>query len=117
MNDEKAASLESMKNSTPVLEGVNVLAVDGDSACLTLLSRMLCQLGYKVLTEKRACDALSVAQKKEDELHLVLTEVHLPDMDKYELLEKLRAVSKLPVVSKSSLSKTPLFSFANKTVL
>ncbi|CAN6704289.1 unnamed protein product [Malus baccata var. baccata] len=66
-----------MKNSTPVLEGVNVLAFDGDSACLSLLSRMLCQLGYKVLT------------KKEDELHLVLTEVHLPDMDKYVLLEKL----------------------------
>ncbi|TQD71487.1 hypothetical protein C1H46_042977 [Malus baccata] len=51
MNDEKAASLESMKNSTLVLEGVNVLAVDGDSACLSLLSRMLCQLGYKVMSD------------------------------------------------------------------
>ncbi|KAM1486314.1 hypothetical protein ACFX2I_000527 [Malus domestica] len=98
MNDEKAVPVESMKNCSPVPEAVTVLAVDGDSACLTLLSRMLCKLGYKVLTAKRACDALSIAQKKESELHLVLTEVHLPDMDKYELLERMRAVSKLPVV-------------------
>lgn len=59
------------------------------------------------MTAKRAYDALSIAQKKEDELHLVLTEAHLPDMDKYELLEKMKAVSKVPVVSKFSVSKTP----------
>lgn len=58
------------------------------------------------MTAKRAYDALSIAQKKEDELHLVLTESHLPDMDKYELLEKMKAVSKVPVVSKFSVSKT-----------
>ncbi|XP_048426102.1 two-component response regulator ARR2-like [Pyrus x bretschneideri] len=98
MNDEKAVPVESMENCSPVFEGVTVLAVDADSACLTLLSRMLYKLGYKVLTAKRACDALSIAQKKENELHLLLTEVHLPDMDKYELLERMRAVSKLPVV-------------------
>ncbi|KAM1286541.1 hypothetical protein ACFX2J_000584 [Malus domestica] len=47
MNDEKAVPVESMKNCSPVPEAVTVLAVDGDSACLTLLSRMLCKLGYK----------------------------------------------------------------------
>ncbi|PQM36792.1 two-component response regulator ARR1 [Prunus yedoensis var. nudiflora] len=98
MSDEKAVSIESVNSSSPRLEAVSVLVVDGDSACLAILSRMLYNLGYKVMTAKRAYDALSIAQKKEDELHLVLTEAHLPDMDKYELLEKMKAVSKVPVV-------------------
>jgi PleD family two-component response regulator len=52
------------------------------------------------VTAKRASDALSIVREKEDDLNLVLTEAHLPDMDKYEFLERMGEISKLPVVSK-----------------
>lgn len=58
------------------------------------------------MTAKRGSEALYIAQEKEDDIHVVLTGVHLPDMNKYELLEKMRTVSNLPVVSKLLLSKT-----------
>lgn len=47
MSDEKAISIESVNSSSPRLEAVSVLVVDGDSACLAILSRMLSNLGYK----------------------------------------------------------------------
>lgn len=52
------------------------------------------------MTANKAVDALRIASEKEDDLDLVLTEVRLPDMNKYELLEKMTQVSKLPIVSK-----------------
>ena len=52
------------------------------------------------MTAKRASDALAIA-REEDDLQLVLAEAHLPDMDKYEFLERMGEMSKLPVVSKS----------------
>lgn len=53
------------------------------------------------MTATTAADAFSIIQEKEDELKLVLAEVHLPDMNRYEFIEKMTQVSKLPLVSKS----------------
>ena len=52
-----------------------------------------------VVTAKQGSDALAIAREKDD-LQLVLTEAHLPDMDKYEFLERMQEMSKLPVISK-----------------
>ncbi|KAM5555083.1 two-component response regulator ORR26-like [Rosa sericea] len=98
MCNEMAISVESMKTSPKPAKGFSVLVVDGDSECLEMLSRLLGSLGYKVLTAKGASEALDIAQKKEADLDVVLTEAHLPNMNKFELLEKMTAVSNLPVV-------------------
>lgn len=51
-----------------------------------------------------AIDALRMVRERENEIHLVLTELHLPDMGSYEFLEKLvmdqQILKKLPIVSK-----------------
>lgn len=51
-----------------------------------------------------AIDALRMVRERENEIHLVLTELHLPDMGSYEFLEKLvmdqKTLKKLPIVSK-----------------
>ncbi|EEF50457.1 sensor histidine kinase, putative [Ricinus communis] len=78
--------------------GVSILVVDCDSACLAIVSKMLYISGYKVITAKRATDALHILRERQYELDLILTEVHLPDMDKYELLETMAEVSCLPIV-------------------
>uniref|UniRef100_A0A7N2MD57 Two-component response regulator n=2 Tax=Quercus lobata TaxID=97700 RepID=A0A7N2MD57_QUELO len=101
MNREKSISIESIRNSSSLPKGVSILVVDCDPTCLTIISEMLCRFGYKVVTAKRASDALAIAWE-EDDLQLVLAEAHLPDMDKYEFLERMGEMSKLPVVIMSA---------------
>ncbi|XVF22635.1 hypothetical protein REPUB_Repub12eG0188100 [Reevesia pubescens] len=96
MNSEMSISVESSVDTA--CAGVTVLLVDGDSTCLTIISKMLRRLGYKVMTAKRATDAFCIIRDREFEIDLILAEGCLPDMDKYELLETMRKMSKLPVV-------------------
>ncbi|WRX08892.1 Signal transduction response regulator [Theobroma cacao] len=91
-----AISVESSINTA--CAGVTVLLVDGDSTCLTIVSKMLRRLGYEVMTAKRATEAFCIIQERQYEIDLILAEGCLPDMDKYELLETMRKISKLPVV-------------------
>ena len=55
---------------------------------------------FAVMTAKRASDALCIIREREDEVDLVLSDACLPDMTRYELLERVGRMSKLPVVSK-----------------
>lgn len=52
------------------------------------------------MTAKRATEAFCIIQERQYEIDLILAEGCLPDMDKYELLETMRKISKLPVVRK-----------------
>lgn len=100
MNGEKAISVESGGSAMLLPRSISVLIVDGDSTCLVILSKMLRWFGYEVLTTKRAADAFCIIRERVDELDIILAETHLPDMDKYELLETVREMSKLPVIRK-----------------
>ncbi|XP_031254734.1 two-component response regulator ARR14-like isoform X1 [Pistacia vera] len=102
MNTGEVITVESSEFDTLLSAGVSILLVDDDSICLTILSKMLLKFGYKVITAKRGTDALSIAREREDELDLVLAETHLPDMDKYELLETMGEMSTFPVVIMSA---------------
>ncbi|KAL3743457.1 hypothetical protein ACJRO7_018709 [Eucalyptus globulus] len=96
---EVANSIKSRVQYTDLVPaGVEVLVVDGDSATLAITSRMLLMFGYKVLTAKSTGDALSIIQERQDSLDLILTEIHLPDADKFEVLDKLGRASNLPVI-------------------
>jgi len=53
-----------------------------------------------VTTATRVTDALHILREKEDEINLILTETHLPDMDQYEILETLGELSSLPIVGR-----------------
>ncbi|KAI3420565.1 rRNA adenine N(6)-methyltransferase [Psidium guajava] len=96
---EAASSIRlRVQHADLVPTGVGVLVIDGDSATLAIASRMLHMFGYKVLTAKSAGDALSIIQERQGNLDLILTEIHLPDADKFEVLEKLGRASNLPVI-------------------
>ncbi|XP_012435685.1 two-component response regulator ARR1 [Gossypium raimondii] len=95
-----AISVESNMNN--VYAGVTVLLVDGDSTCVIILSKMLRSFGYKVVTTKRATDALCIIRDQQHKIDLVLTEACLHDMDKYELLETIRNISSLPIIVMST---------------
>ncbi|KEH18975.1 putative response regulator and transcription factor RR-A-type family [Medicago truncatula] len=95
MESDKSQSVTLRRYHGPVA-GVKVLVVDANSACRTIVSKMLISLGYEVMTASLASDALSIICEKKNEVNLVLVEVQLPDMEIYELIEKMGESSNLP---------------------
>ncbi|RKG85693.1 hybrid sensor histidine kinase/response regulator [Corallococcus terminator] len=81
-----------MKTSDPQEPGarsrITVLNVNDDAATLYLLSLTLRQGGYHVLEATCGQEALTLAQGMPD---LVLLDVHMPDIDGYEVCRRLRA--------------------------
>ncbi|MFP2896062.1 hybrid sensor histidine kinase/response regulator [Corallococcus sp. 4LFB] len=67
---------------------LTVLNVNDDPATLYLLSLTLRQGGYQVLEATGGREALRLAQGQPD---LVLLDVHMPDIDGYEVCRRLRA--------------------------
>ncbi|RKH49321.1 hybrid sensor histidine kinase/response regulator [Corallococcus sp. AB050B] len=67
---------------------VTVLNVNDDPATLYLLSLTLKQGGYQVLEATGGREALRLAQGRPD---LVLLDVHMPDIDGYEVCRRLRS--------------------------
>ncbi|KAI4356875.1 hypothetical protein L6164_000860 [Bauhinia variegata] len=99
MASDKSLVVEMIKYSSP-LSVIRALVVDSDSTCLEIVSKMLRVLGYQVVTAKKGADALNIVQQKGNELHLVLMEAHLPDMEINELIQKIKRISTLPFSSK-----------------
>ena len=54
-----------------------------------------------VLTEKHAFDALCTLRMKAGSIDLVLADVHMSDMNGFELQKQIREEFKLPVVCKN----------------
>ncbi|CAL1399029.1 unnamed protein product [Linum trigynum] len=108
---ENDFSTETNETAEDYSLGVSILLLDCDSVCSTILSKMLRASGYSVIyttkqsqvtTAKLAKEALYILQDRQGEIDLVLTELYLPDIGKYELLETIREISSLPVVVLSS---------------
>ncbi|KAL6322555.1 hypothetical protein AAG906_009864 [Vitis piasezkii] len=76
-----------------------VLVVDCDPTSLMTISGMLRALTYQVVTVERVTDALAMILERKDEVDLVMTELHMPDMDGLQLLDEIQKTSKLPVVN------------------
>ncbi|KAG6786722.1 hypothetical protein POTOM_008332 [Populus tomentosa] len=58
----------------------------------------VCDPVLRFTTATRATDALHILREKEDEINLIMIETHLPDMDQYEIIGTVRAMSSLPIV-------------------
>jgi two-component system sensor histidine kinase EvgS len=73
-------------------QGQTILVVDDELAILKLTSRMLKTLGYEVLTADSPNEAISLAQKQVDGIHLLLTDVIMPEMNGQALAERVLAI-------------------------
>ena len=56
-----------------------------------------------VTTCNRAATALSMLRDKPEEFDLVISDVHMPDMDGFKLLELIGLEMDLPVISRLSV--------------
>ncbi|CAN4113178.1 unnamed protein product [Withania somnifera] len=88
--------------------GMRVLAVDDDPICLKLLEGLLRKCQYQVTTTSQARMGLKMLRENRDRFDLVISDVHMPDMDGFKLLELVGLEMDLPVIMLSANSDTKL---------
>ncbi|PIN03289.1 hypothetical protein CDL12_24194 [Handroanthus impetiginosus] len=88
--------------------GLRVLAVDDDPTCLMLLDTLLKKCQYHVTSTSHARVALKMLRENKDRLDLVISDVHMPDMDGFKLLELVGLEMDLPVIMLSANSDPKL---------
>lgn len=86
--------------------GLRVLAVDDDPTCLKVLENLLRRCQYRVTTTGQAATALKLLREKKDQFDLVISDVHMPDMDGFKLLELVGLEMDLPVIMLSANGET-----------
>nr|ABG35774.1 SRR384 [Striga asiatica] len=82
--------------------GLRVLVVDDDPTCLRILEKMLKNCLYEVTTCNRAGIALKFLRDKRNVYDIVISDVHMPDMDGFKLLEHVGLEMDLPVTMMSA---------------
>lgn len=86
--------------------GMRVLAVDDDPACLKILEALLRKCEYHVTTTNQAVLALQMLRENKDKFDLVISDVCMPDMDGFKLLELVGLEMDLPVIMLSAYGDT-----------
>jgi len=98
MNDEEA------NDDFPI--GMRVLVVDDDPICLLLLESLLRRCKYNVTSCGQAIAALNLLRENKDKFDLVISDVYMPDMDGFKLLELVGLEMDLPVIMMSANGET-----------
>lgn len=88
--------------------GMRVLAVDDDRACLKVLEQLLKKCQYEVTICNEAKVALEMLRKNKNRFDIVITDVHMPNMDGLKLLEHVGLEMNLPVLMMSANSDTKM---------
>ena len=76
----------------PQARGETVLLVEDEPAILELTTEMLARLGYAVLNAGSPEEALRLAREHAGEIHLLLTDVVMPQMNGQDLVTQLVAL-------------------------
>lgn len=82
--------------------GLRVLVVDDDPTCLKILEKMLRNCNYEVTKCNRAEVALTHLRENKNGFDVVISDVHMPDMDGFKLLEHIGIEMDLPVIMMSA---------------
>ncbi|XP_076922268.1 two-component response regulator ORR22-like [Bidens hawaiensis] len=78
--------------------GMRVLAVDDNPTCLKYLDALLRKCQYQVTTTNQAITALNMLRENRNRFDLVISDVYMPDMDGFKLLELVGLEMDLPVI-------------------
>ncbi|KAI5415667.1 two-component response regulator ARR2 isoform X1 [Lathyrus oleraceus] len=95
-------SMKSGEGSDQFPAGLRVLVVDDDPTCLKILEKMLRSCYYEVTQCNRAEAALSLLRENKNGFDIVISDVHMPDMDGFKLLEHIGLEMDLPVIMMSA---------------
>jgi two-component system cell cycle sensor histidine kinase/response regulator CckA len=74
----------------PAGRGETVLIVEDEQAIILIATKMLDRLGYRVLTADTPSEAIRLAREFTGRIHLLLTDVVMPEMNGRELADELQ---------------------------
>ena len=86
------AKSEAFPTEIPRGRGETILVVEDETSVLRLARRTLEKLGYDVMTSANPVEAITLAQEHDGEIHLLLTDVVLPDMSGKELAGEISRI-------------------------
>jgi two-component system, cell cycle sensor histidine kinase and response regulator CckA len=89
-NDEMAAKTIP---DTPAGGNETILLVEDDASVMKLGKIMLEKLGYTVLTTNTPSDAIRIAKENAGKIHLVITDVVMPEMNGRDLSRQILSLS------------------------
>ena len=90
--EEEMASDEPRAQAKPLTGTETVLLVEDNEALLEMSKMMLEELGYTVLAAGSPNEAIKLAEQYAGDIHLVLTDVVMPDMSGRDLQKRLSAL-------------------------
>jgi hypothetical protein len=99
--DDKQRMIERLHSSDEDLIDRTVLLVDDDARNIFALASVLERRGMRVLTATNGMEAIEVVEST-PELAIVLTDIMMPEMDGYQIIQVIRANPKfrrLPIIA------------------
>jgi PAS domain S-box-containing protein len=90
---EASTSVTTTNVATGALEGTCILVVDDSSETTDMLSKLLEMDGAEVHTARGGMEALAIAE--ESDFDLVISDISMPEMDGYQLLQQLRRLPRM----------------------
>lgn len=101
---QRGAPSSEGKSPAPVSYHTTILAVDNSPTNLSVLESTLGPLGYKVTTAATALEALAMI--RENPPDLILSDLHMPDVDGYDFFKAIQADAKLRLIPFAIISST-----------
>jgi signal transduction histidine kinase/CheY-like chemotaxis protein len=92
MTDEAAAPMVESAPYQRTPKGETVLVVEDEAALLEVTRRILTRNGYHVITAASGPEAIAIARGHPGEIHLLVTDVVMPQMLGKEVAETLRTI-------------------------
>ncbi|MHB8793040.1 MAG: ATP-binding protein [Thermoleophilia bacterium] len=90
-HDKKAGEVQVANEvGIPQGHGETILLVEDEEAILQLTWRILNELGYKLLISDSPLEAIRLAREHDSDIHLLITDVVMPDINGKELADRLR---------------------------
>ncbi|KAG6574152.1 putative two-component response regulator ARR21, partial [Cucurbita argyrosperma subsp. sororia] len=84
---------------------IHVLLVDDDATSLAVVSAMLRVCKYQVVTLKNPMEALDTLRARKGFFHLLVTDLHMPQLSGLQLQKQVMQEFKLPVIMMSADEK------------
>ncbi|KAG6576747.1 putative two-component response regulator ARR21, partial [Cucurbita argyrosperma subsp. sororia] len=103
--DEEDGRCESVLESRMLSVDIHILLVDDDATSLAVVSAMLRLCKYQVVTRRSPIEALDTLRAKKGFFDLVVTDLHMPQMNGLQLQKQVTKEFKLPVIMMSADEK------------
>ncbi|XP_042970770.1 two-component response regulator ORR21-like isoform X2 [Carya illinoinensis] len=102
MECEKLGAVQALSNTQtpPPIVDIHILVVDDDATSLAIVSAMLRALKYGVVPVRNPLDALATLRMQK--FDLVVTDLHMPVMNGFELQKEVMEEFQLPVIIMSA---------------